>query len=191
MYPYLLRGKKIERANEVWATDITYIPMARGRVYLAAVVDWASRRVLAHRVSISMDVAFCLDALDEAFARHGKPEIFNTDQGSQFTSLAFTDALKSREVAIADPIPRLEKTPQMSSTSRRCRRFNRQLERTGSTYRLAICVQTNGATSLSSPRVHTHASFGRLMRCSCCCFGFICVRAASCASKKQTTGRLF
>lgn len=80
--------------------DITYIPMARGWVYLAAVVDWASRRVLAHRISISVDTAFCLDALDEAFARYGKPEIFNTDQGSQFTSLAFTDVLKSREVAI-------------------------------------------------------------------------------------------
>jgi putative transposase len=101
VYPYLLRGKKIERANEVWAMDITYIPMAKGWVYLAAVVDWASRRVLAHRVSISMDTAFCLDALEEAFARHGRPEIFNTDQGSQFTSLAFTDAIKSRGVAIS------------------------------------------------------------------------------------------
>ena len=101
MYPYLLRGRKIERANEVWAMDITYIPMARGWVYLAAVVDWASRRVLAHRVSISMDTTFCLEALEEAFERHGKPEVFNTDQGSQFTSLAFTDALKKRGVDIS------------------------------------------------------------------------------------------
>jgi len=101
VYPYLLRGRKIEQANEVWAMDITYIPMARGWVYLAAVVDWASRRVLAHRVSISMDTTFCLDALEEAFVRHGKPEIFNTDQGSQFTSLAFTEALKARGVAIS------------------------------------------------------------------------------------------
>lgn len=101
VYPYLLRGRRIERANEVWAMDITYIPMARGWVYLAAVVDWASRRVLAHRVSISMDTAFCLEALEEAFARHGQPEIFNTDQGSQFTSLAFTQALKDRGVAIS------------------------------------------------------------------------------------------
>ncbi len=101
VYPYLLRGRKIERANEVWAMDITYIPMARGWVYLAAVVDWASRKVLAHRVSISMDTTFCLEALEEAFARHGKPEVFNTDQGSQFTSLAFTDALKKRGVAIS------------------------------------------------------------------------------------------
>lgn len=101
VHPYLLRGCKIERANEVWAMDITYIPMARGWVYLAAVVDWASRKVLAHRVSISMDTAFCLEALEEAFARHGRPEIFNTDQGSQFTSLAFTEALKARGVAIS------------------------------------------------------------------------------------------
>lgn len=101
VYPYLLRGRKIEQANEVWAMDITYIPMARGWVYLAAVVDWASRRVLAHRVSISMDTTFCLDALEEALVRHGKPEIFNTDQGSQFTSLAFTEALKARGVAIS------------------------------------------------------------------------------------------
>ncbi|MDP1340388.1 DDE-type integrase/transposase/recombinase, partial [Klebsiella variicola] len=92
---------KIERANEVWAMDITYIPMARGWVYLAAVADWASRRVLAHRVSISMDTTFCLEALEEAFERHGKPEVFNTDQGSQFTSLAFTDALKKRGVDIS------------------------------------------------------------------------------------------
>lgn len=101
VYPYLLRGRKIERANEVWAMDITYVPMARGWIYLAAVVDWASRRVLAHRISISMDTTFCLEALEEAFARHGKPEIFNTDQGSQFTSMAFTDALKKRDVAIS------------------------------------------------------------------------------------------
>lgn len=101
VYPYLLRGMKIERANQVWAMDITYIPMARGWVYLAAVVDWASRRVLSSRVSISMDTTFCLEALEEAFARHGQPQIFNTDQGSQFTSLAFTDALKKRGVAIS------------------------------------------------------------------------------------------
>ena len=99
--PYLLRGLKIERANHVWATDITYIPMACGWVYLCAIVDWACRRVLAHRVSISMDTAFCLEALEEAFARHGQPEIFNTDQGSQFTSEAFTAALKARGIAIS------------------------------------------------------------------------------------------
>ena len=83
VYPYLLRGLAIERANQVWAMDITYIPMARGFVYLAAVVDWASRRVLAHRVSISMDTDFCVQALEEALARYGCPEIFNTDQGSR------------------------------------------------------------------------------------------------------------
>ena len=101
VYPYLLRGLTIGRANQVWAMDITYIPMARGWVYLAAVVDWASRRVLAHRVSITMDTAFCIEALEEAFARHGQPEIFNTDQGSQFTSEAFTDELKARGIAIS------------------------------------------------------------------------------------------
>ena len=101
VHPYLLRGLKIERANHVWATDITYIPMACGWVYLCAIVDWASRRVLAHRVSISMDTAFCLEALEEAFARHGQPEIFNTDQGSQFTSEAFTGALKTRGIQIS------------------------------------------------------------------------------------------
>ena len=101
VFPYLLRKLKIERANHVWAMDITYIPMARGWVYLAAVVDWASRRVLAHRVSISMDTSFCIEAIEEAFARHGRPEIFNTDQGSQFTSADFVRALKERGVQIS------------------------------------------------------------------------------------------
>lgn len=94
VYPYLLRKLEIERANHVWAMDITYIPMARGWVYLAAVVDWASRRVLAHRVSISMDASFCIEALEEAFAKYGKPEILNTDQGSQFTNAEFVRVLK-------------------------------------------------------------------------------------------------
>jgi len=101
VYPYLLRGLKIERANEVWATDITYIPMACGWVYLCAIVDWASRRVLSHRVSISMDASFCVEALEEAFNKYGRPEIFNTDQGSQFTSEEFTEALKARGVQIS------------------------------------------------------------------------------------------
>ena len=101
IHPYLLRGLKIERANHVWATDITYIPMACGWVYLCAIVDWASRKVLAHRVSISMESAFCLEALEEALAKYGTPEIFNTDQGSQFTSEAFTQALSSRDIRIS------------------------------------------------------------------------------------------
>ena len=101
IYPYLLRGLKIERANHVWATDITYIPMAHGWVYLCAIVDWASRRVLAHRISITMETDFCLEALNEAFAKYGQPEIFNTDQGSQFTSTDFTDALKARGIQIS------------------------------------------------------------------------------------------
>lgn len=101
IYPYLLRGVKVERANQVWATDITYIPMARGFVYLAAVVDWFSRRVLSWRVSITMEADFCVEALEEALAKHGKPEVFNTDQGSQFTSEAFTGMLKAHGVAIS------------------------------------------------------------------------------------------
>jgi len=101
IYPYLLRCVAIERPNQVWAMDITYIPMARGFVYLAAVVDWFSRRVLAWRVSITMEVAFCLEAVEEALARHGRPEIFNTDQGSQFTGQDFTGLLLDNAIAIS------------------------------------------------------------------------------------------
>jgi putative transposase len=101
IYPYLLRGLKVERPNQVWATDITYIPMERGFVYLAAVVDWFSRRVLAWRLSITMEAAFCVEALEEALANYGKPEIFNTDQGSQFTGETFTGVLIANAIAIS------------------------------------------------------------------------------------------
>ena len=101
IYPYLLRNLVVDRPNQVWAMDITYIPMARGFVYLAAVVDWFSRRVLAWRLSITLETEFCLDAVNEALARHGKPEIFNTDQGSQFTSVAFTGLLQEQKIAIS------------------------------------------------------------------------------------------
>ena len=101
IYPYLLRGLKVERPNQVWATDITYIPMARGFVYLTAVVDWFTRRVLSHRVSITMEADFCIEALEEALVKHGKPEIFNSDQGSQFTSEAFTGVLIENQIAIS------------------------------------------------------------------------------------------
>jgi len=101
IYPYLLRNLTIERANHVWAADITYIPIGRGFLYLVAIIDWASRAVLAWRLSNTMDVSFCLSALEEALARFGKPEIFNTDQGSQFTSVAFTGALAQAGVAIS------------------------------------------------------------------------------------------
>jgi putative transposase len=101
IYPYLLRGLPVERPNQVWAMDITYIPMARGFVYLAAVVDWFSRRVLAWRLSITLEVEFCLDAVEDALARYGRPEIFNTDQGSQFTSAAFTGLLLDNTIAIS------------------------------------------------------------------------------------------
>ena len=101
IYPYLLRGLDVVRPNQVWAMDITYIPMAHSFVYLAAVLDWSSRRVLSWRVSITMEVDFCLDALEEALALHGGPEIFNTDQGSQFTSAAFTGLLSKNAIAIS------------------------------------------------------------------------------------------
>ena len=101
IYPYLLRGMTIDRPNQVWAMDITYVPMARGFVYLAAVVDWFSRRVLSWRVSITLEAAFCIEALEEALARHGRPEVFNTDQGSQFTSLDFTNVLLKAGIAIS------------------------------------------------------------------------------------------
>jgi putative transposase len=101
VYPYLLRGLNIDRPNQVWAMDLTYIPMARGFVYLVAVLDWYSRKVLAWRVSITMDVHFCIEALEEAMARFGPPEIMNTDQGSQFTSLAFTGLLKHHGIRIS------------------------------------------------------------------------------------------
>ncbi len=101
IYPYLLRGMEITRPNQVWAMDITYIPMARGSVYLAVVLDWATRRVLSWRLSITMEAAFCVETLEDALARHGKPEIFNTDQGSQFTGAAFTGALASNGIAIS------------------------------------------------------------------------------------------
>jgi putative transposase len=101
VYPYLLRGLVIERPNQVWAADITYVPMARGFMYLVAILDWASRKVLAWRVSNSLDSTFCVEALKEALANSGRPGIFNTDQGSQFTSPAFTEALEAKDIPIS------------------------------------------------------------------------------------------
>jgi putative transposase len=101
IYPYLLRGMAINRPNQVWCSDITYIPVQHGFLYLVAIMDWATRHVLAWRLSNTMDTRFCLEALNEALARHDKPEIFNTDQGSQFTSLAFTQVLKDAGVVIS------------------------------------------------------------------------------------------
>ena len=101
IYPYLLRDMTITQPNQVWAMDTTYIPMARGFVYLAAVLDWATRRVLSWRLSITMEASFCVEALDDALAKYGKPEIFNTDQGSQFTGAAFTSVLHRNDVAIS------------------------------------------------------------------------------------------
>jgi putative transposase len=101
IFPYLLRDLVIDRPNQVWAADITYIPIGRGFLYLVAIIDWASRAVLAWRLSNTVDVAFCIDALDEALARFGRPEIFNTDQGSQFTSAAFTGRLADADILIS------------------------------------------------------------------------------------------
>jgi putative transposase len=100
-YPYLLKNLSIDRPNQAWATDITYIPMSRGFVYLVAIIDWATRRVLAHRVSISMTPDFCVEVLEEAIAKYGPPEIFNSDQGSQFTSNDFTKVLKAHGIKIS------------------------------------------------------------------------------------------
>jgi putative transposase len=101
VYPYLLRNLVIDRPNQVWATDVTYIPMARGFVYLVAIMDWYSRRVLAWRVSNTLDTSFCIEALNEAIETYGAPAIFNTDQGSQFTSEDFTGVLKQHDIRIS------------------------------------------------------------------------------------------
>ena len=101
VFPYLLRGRTITQPNQVWAMDITYIPMARGFLFLAAVMDWASRRVLSWRTSVTLDTDFCMEAVEDALARYGRPAIFNTDQGSQFTSSAFTGLLQDHGIAIS------------------------------------------------------------------------------------------
>lgn len=101
VYPYLLRGLCIERPNQVWAADVTYIPMAKGFLYLVAIIDWYSRKVLSWRLSNTLDTEFCLEALEAALSVYGRPEIFNTDQGCQFTSEAFTEVLKSQGIRIS------------------------------------------------------------------------------------------
>ena len=101
IHPYLLRDLVIDRPNQVWCSDITYIPMKRGFLYLVAIMDWASRKVLSWRLSNTMDTEFCIEALEEAIQNHGKPEIFNTDQGSQFTSPRFTQILKDSKIRIS------------------------------------------------------------------------------------------
>ena len=101
IYPYLLRHLAIERPDQVWCADVTYIPMRRGFLYLIAIMDWFSRKVLAWRLSNTMDTDFCIAALEDAITRHGSPDIFNTDQGSQFTSFAFTTTLKDADIRIS------------------------------------------------------------------------------------------
>ena len=101
VYPYLLKGMSINRSNQVWCADITYIPVRRGFLYLVAIMDWASRQVLAWRFSNTLEAGFCVEALDEALTRHGQPEVFNTDQGSQFTGFAFSGRLQAAGVRIS------------------------------------------------------------------------------------------
>ena len=101
VYPYLLRNLSIDRPNQVWATDITYIPMEKGFVYLTVIMDWYSRKILSWRLSNTLDTAFCIDALEEALDRYGKPDIFNSDQGVQYTSKDFTNVLKAKDIRIS------------------------------------------------------------------------------------------
>ena len=101
VYPYLLRGVAVDRPNQVWSTDITYVRLAGGFVYLVAIIDWYSRKVLSWRLSNSMDATFCVDCLEDALKQHGQPEVFNSDQGSQFTSAAFTEVLKLEGITIS------------------------------------------------------------------------------------------
>jgi putative transposase len=100
-YPYLLRGLSIDRCNQVWCADITYLPMRKGFLYLVAIMDWHSRKVLSWRLSNTLDADFCVAALEEALAKHGAPDIFNTDQGSQFASFAFTNVLRNNGIRIS------------------------------------------------------------------------------------------
>src|SRR6185503_7482126 len=116
IYPYLLRDMAVTRPNQVWAMDITYIPMARGFVYLAVVLDWFSRRVLSWRLSITMEATFCVETLEDALARYGKPNIFNTDQGSQFAGAAFIGTLAHNDITISmDGKEELGATTSLSS----------------------------------------------------------------------------
>ena len=101
VYPYLLRGVTIDRPNQVWAADITYIPMSRGFMYLVAVMDWHSRKILSWRLSNTLEADFCVEAVEDAISQHGTPEVFNTDQGAQFTSQAFTNLLKDHDIKIS------------------------------------------------------------------------------------------
>ena len=170
IYPYLLRGMEITRSNQVWAMDITYIPMARGFVYLAVVLDWFSRRVLSWRLSITMEAAFCVAALEDALARHGKPDIFNTDQGSQFTGSGYGAASNTRRcicgpmtasarpalrlvatwtsITAGDRIRALTARHPIKPTSPRCQSAWQPNPGRRSTYRCGKSVQTTGPTSV-------------------------------------------
>ena len=155
IYPYLLRGMAITRPNQVWAMDITHIPMERGFVYLAVVLDWATRRVLSWRLSITMEAAFCVETLEDALARYGKPEIFNTDQGSQFTcgptkasaKLGARSAGISISTMAADRIKALTTPHRIKPTSTNRQSAWRPKPGRRSTYRRGYSVQTTGTSS--------------------------------------------
>jgi putative transposase len=147
IYPYLLRGLAVLRSNQVWAMDITYIPMARGFIYLAAVVDWFTRRVLAWKLSITMESSFCIEALEEALSKNEKPEIFNTDQGSQFTSEAFTGRLKEEGIRISMDGKAAGATTFLSSGCG-----------SRSSTRRSICTPTNRSSKPESPSATTWSS---------------------------------
>ena len=161
VYPYLLKDMSINRSNQVWCADITYIPVCRGFLYLVAVMDWASRHVLAWRLSNTLDAGFCVEALDEALTRHGQPEIFNTDQGSQFTGFAFTGRLQAAGVRIS-----------MDGRGRCMDNiFIERLWRLALNTRLSICTtlptasrpgssSTSGSAS-TTPKGHTRHSMGK------------------------------
>ena len=156
-YPYLLRKLAVTRPNQVWASDITYVPMARGFVYLIAVVDWFSRRVLAWRLSITLTADFRVEALEEALARHGKPEIFNTDQGSRFTSADFVNALKDAGIAISmdgrgawRDNPRVEPVAVMSSIVERLWRTIKYEE---------VCLRAYGGVTQARASIGRYLTF--------------------------------
>jgi putative transposase len=160
IWPYLLRNVVIDRPNQVWCADITYIPMRRGFLYLVAIMDWASRKVLAWRLSNSMDADFCVEALKEALAKYGKPEIFNTDQGSQFTSGAWIDVLTEAKIKISMPLVTLLRNALTVIDGKGAWRDNRMIERLWRSLKYE-CVYLNAFETGSEMR----AGIGKWLTC--------------------------
>jgi len=175
VYPYLLGGMAIERVNQVWCSDVTYIPMAKGFLYLVVIMDWVSRTVLAWRLSNTLGAEFCVEALEEALARHGRPEIFNTDQGSQFTSDDFTGTLKQHGVMISMdgkslPLRKQGAATWTTSSSSGCgaasntRKFTSMPMRTLPRPRLGLAPGSAFTTTNASIRALVTARRGKSMR---------------------------